>query len=65
VIICGTNRLLSLTNDADPHHAKVREIATAQAHPLIVSPLVLAEFDHLVRKFVSAKAVWHDCCKGG
>ncbi|WP_194201870.1 type II toxin-antitoxin system VapC family toxin [Glycomyces albidus] len=53
MIICDTNCLLSLVNDADPHHEEVRKIATSESRPLVVSPLVLAEFDYLVRKIVS------------
>ncbi|THV42314.1 PIN domain-containing protein [Glycomyces buryatensis] len=57
MIICDTNCLISLVNDQDPHHEAVREIAAAQSRPLVVSPLVLAEFDYLVRKLVSGQAV--------
>ncbi|WP_335990168.1 PIN domain-containing protein [Glycomyces sp. MUSA5-2] len=57
MIVCDTSCLISLVNDADPDHAAIRAIAVAQPQPLIVSPLVLAEFDYLVRKIESAKAV--------
>jgi predicted nucleic acid-binding protein len=53
VIICDTNCLISLVNADDQYHAEVRRIAADQTRPLIVSPLVLAEFDYLVRKVVS------------
>ncbi|WP_026924815.1 type II toxin-antitoxin system VapC family toxin [Glycomyces arizonensis] len=53
MIICDTNCLLSLVNADDPHHVEVRGLAYAQSRPLIVSPLVLAEFDYLVRKVVN------------
>jgi predicted nucleic acid-binding protein len=56
VIICDTNCLISLVNADDQHHGEVRGIAAAQTRPLIVSPLVLAEFDYLVRKVVSSEA---------
>ncbi|WP_035701669.1 type II toxin-antitoxin system VapC family toxin [Glycomyces tenuis] len=56
MIVCDTNCLLSLVNADDPHHMAVRELATSQPRPLLVSPLVLAEFDYLVRKVVSGAA---------
>jgi predicted nucleic acid-binding protein len=56
LIICDTNCLLSLVNADDQHHEEVRGIAGAQTRPLIVSPLVLGEFDYLVRKVVSSEA---------
>jgi predicted nucleic acid-binding protein len=56
VIICDTNCLISLVNADDQHHQEVRHLAAAQTRPLIVSPLVLAEFDYLVRKVVSNEA---------
>jgi predicted nucleic acid-binding protein len=56
VIICDTNCLISLVNADDQHHEEVRRLAAAQTRPLIVNPLVLAEFDYLVRKVVSNDA---------
>ncbi|GAA2142481.1 type II toxin-antitoxin system VapC family toxin [Glycomyces algeriensis] len=56
MIICDTNCLISLVNADDQHHEEVRRLAAAQTRPLIVSPLVLAEFDYLVHKVVSNHA---------
>jgi predicted nucleic acid-binding protein len=56
VIVCDTNSLLSLINTEDAHHRAVRDLVSSLSAPLVVSSLVLAEFDYLVRKVVSAEA---------
>jgi len=48
-LVCDTSGVLAALDRADPdHHACVAALA-AHAGPLILSPLVLAELDHLVR----------------
>jgi uncharacterized protein len=48
VIVADTSGLLALFNCREPAHAAVRAVVAAEDEPLVVSPFVVAELDHLV-----------------
>lgn len=49
ILICDTSGLLAALDRADPDHAACAAVVEAHAGPLLISPLVLAELDYLVR----------------
>jgi len=48
VIIADTSGLLALFNEREPRHRDVAAIVATETAPLVVSPYVVAELDHLV-----------------
>jgi predicted nucleic acid-binding protein len=48
-MVCDTSALIAFFNGADPDHDSVVTVLRAARPPLVVGPLVLAEFDYLVR----------------
>jgi hypothetical protein len=48
-MICDTSALVAFFNGADPDHARVVAVVESARPPLVVSPLVLAELDYLIR----------------
>ena len=48
MIIADTSGLLALFNEREPQHRDVLAAVAAEAAPLVVSPYVVAELDHLV-----------------
>jgi uncharacterized protein len=55
-LICDTSGLLALADGADPDHDAVVAVVGESAGPLVVSPLVLAEADYLIRARLGAHA---------
>ena len=55
MLICDTSGLLALSDGDDPDHARVAAAFHSATPPYVVSPLIVAEFDQLVR--VRAKAL--------
>jgi uncharacterized protein len=49
VLICDTSGLLALADGDDPAHPRVARSFAGAEPPYIISPLVLAEVDHLLR----------------
>ena len=49
-LVCDTSGLLAALDRADPDHAACAAVLDAARGPLLLSPLVLAELDHLVRR---------------
>jgi predicted nucleic acid-binding protein len=56
VIVADTSGLVALFNRAEPTHAAVAAAVRAAGAPLVVSPFVVAEVDHLVATRVGAGA---------
>lgn len=56
MIIADTSGLLALFNRREPEHAQVRELVAGLDVPLVVSPYVVAEIDHLVAARVGVAA---------
>ena len=56
MIIADTSGLLAFFNRTEPLHAAVREIVADAADPLVVSPYVIAEIDHLVATRIGVNA---------
>jgi predicted nucleic acid-binding protein len=56
VIVADTSGLVALFNRAEPAHAAVAAAVRAARAPLVVSPFVVAEVDHLVATRVGAGA---------
>ena len=48
-LVCDTSGVLAALDRADPDHAACAEVLLSHDGPLLLSPLVLAELDHLVR----------------
>lgn len=48
-MVCDTSVLVAYFNGADPDHSRVVAAVRSARPPLVVSPLVLAELDYLVR----------------
>lgn len=55
-IICDTSGLLAAADASDPDHTRCADVVNDAVGPLIVSPLVIAELDHLLRARLSADA---------
>ncbi len=53
-LVCDTSGLLALIDRADPMHADVADVVAAHAGAFVVSPLVLAELDYLIRARLQA-----------
>ncbi|MGI8647417.1 MAG: VapC toxin family PIN domain ribonuclease [Acidimicrobiales bacterium] len=49
MIIADTSGLLALTHTQEPLHARVKAFVRTLHTPLAVSPMVLAEYDYLLR----------------
>ncbi|MGQ0466142.1 MAG: type II toxin-antitoxin system VapC family toxin [Sporichthyaceae bacterium] len=49
MLICDTSGLLARYDPDEERHERAVAVMAAAAGPFVVSPLVLAEFDHLVR----------------
>ena len=49
-LVCDTSGLLAALDRSDPQHARCVTALAAHDGPLVLSPLVLAELDHLVRR---------------
>jgi uncharacterized protein len=47
-VIADTSGLLALFNAREPAHTAVRDVVAELDEPLVVSPYVVAELDHLV-----------------
>jgi predicted nucleic acid-binding protein len=56
VIIADTSGLLAFFNRTEPLHIAVREMVADVPDPLVVSPCVIAEIDHLVATRISVDA---------
>lgn len=48
-LICDTSGVLAALDSADPDHVACAAVLAEHDGPLLLSPLVLAELDHLVR----------------
>lgn len=55
-MIADTSGLLALFNRSEPQHAVVRDAVAGHRGPLVVSPYVVAELDHLVATRVGPDA---------
>lgn len=53
-MICDTSGLLAGFDPDDEHHDAVTSVVRARRGPLVVSPYVVAELDHLLRRRHSA-----------
>lgn len=49
MLICDTSGLIAFFDSGERSHAEVARIVEADAGPYLVSPLVLAELDYLIR----------------
>src|SRR5450759_5414801 len=56
VLVCDTSGLLAALDRADPDHAACVAALAGHPGPLLSSPLVLAELDHLVRARLGPEA---------
>jgi hypothetical protein len=56
VILLDTSGLLPVLDRSEPRHAACAEIIQGADVPLLLSPFVLAELDHLLRSRVGARA---------
>src|SRR5512135_2619112 len=50
MLVCDTSGLLAFLDAADAHHEAVDAVISTERPPLLVSPLVVAELDHLLRR---------------
>jgi uncharacterized protein len=66
-LVCDTSGILAALDTADTDHEACATVLEAHRGPLILSPLVLAELDHLVRVRLGSKAarVFDDDVAGG
>ena len=55
-LVCDTSGLLAALDRKDPDHDACREAVEEHDGPFLLSPLVLAELDHLVRRRLGAHA---------
>jgi uncharacterized protein len=55
-LVCDTSGLVALVDAADPDHAAVAESFANADGPFLVSSLVVAEVDHLLRRRCGPKA---------
>lgn len=56
MILADTSGLLALLNRGEPEHLKVRDLVSGFAAPMVVSPYVVAELDHLVATRIGVTA---------
>jgi uncharacterized protein len=56
VLVCDTSGLLAALDRADPDHVACVAALAGHPGPLLLSPLVLAELDHLVRARLGPQA---------
>lgn len=67
MIIADTSGLLALFNRSEPEHPAVRDVVSSLDMPMVVSPYVVAEVDHLVATRVDSAAeveVLREICGG-
>ena len=50
MIVADTSALIAFFDGLDPAHARVAAVIEAEREPIVVSPLVCAEVDHLVTR---------------
>jgi hypothetical protein len=50
MVICDTSGLIALVDSGTPEHKAVRDALARATLPFVISPLVLAEFDYLIRR---------------
>lgn len=55
-LVCDTSGVLAALDTADPAHGTCRAAVESWVGPLVLSPLVLAELDFLVRARLGAEA---------
>jgi predicted nucleic acid-binding protein len=55
-LVCDTSGLLALIDVDDPDHLATAAVVQRATGPFVVSPLVIAELDHLLRRRVSIAA---------
>jgi predicted nucleic acid-binding protein len=55
-LVCDTSGLLAALDRSDPDHSACVATLTGHDGPLLMSPLVLAELDHLVRRRLGVEA---------
>lgn len=62
MLICDTSGLLARYDPDDSHHEATAAAFERVSPPFVVSPLVLAEFEHLLRRhpLAAARAVLND-----
>lgn len=66
-LVCDTSGILAALDTADPDHAACAEVLRHHPGPLLLSPLILAELDHLVRSrlgVVAARRLAADVAAG-
>ena len=66
-LVCDTSGLLAALDRADPDHEACVAVVERHPGPLLISPLVLAELDHLLRARLGtevARAVADDVAAG-
>lgn len=56
MIVCDTSGLLAAFDKADPDYEAAAEAITSAPKPRVVSPYVLAELDHLLRRQIGHSA---------
>jgi predicted nucleic acid-binding protein len=67
VLVCDTSGLLAALDRADPDHEACIDALEVHSGPLLLSPLVLAELDHLLRWRLgpdAARTLADDVAKG-
>ena len=55
-LICDTSGILAALDRSDPDHETCANVLLTHAGPLVLSPLVLAELDHLLRNRLGQEA---------
>lgn len=50
MLVCDTSGLRAFLDAADAHHEAVDAVISTERPPLVVSPLVVTELDHLLRR---------------
>ncbi len=66
-LICDTSGILAALDRSDPDHEACAKALLTHAGPLVMSPLVLAELDHLLRNRLgegAARTVAEDVSQG-
>lgn len=56
MIVADTSGLLALFNRREPAHVAVRDAVASDPDPLVVSPYVVAELDHLIATRLGVEA---------
>lgn len=55
-LVCDTSGLLAALDRSDPDHDACAAVVGTHRGPLVLSPLVLAELDHLIRSRLGVQA---------